>query len=461
MRMSVLSWLFLGFVVLVIGLFVTPTYAEVVDCDETPDAALCKGLAEATKRYGGCDENPYSALQREGFISGRNVVPRQVGNTLVDGIDPALACRLLQFFRAAKACNPKIGSAYRSNSDQARACIGVCGNPNGCSSGCARPGTSCHQRGLAVDITSSCSEKMSREARRYNLISRIPGYPNPNHYQCIEHGRSAGVSSCTGPCKGGLAITAGPDDFQPSNSPSSGIANQFRNMFTPQPAPVGQPAPQQPQQVAPQQQPPLTGQNTTPQVPGTCAPQFYCTNNDLYYRASTCVDQLYQKCPAGCSGVACNVSPSLSTNLLSLSFSTTSPRGGTSGPGDERAATTSVYDRILDVAGYTPQPASTPSTEPLVLTIDGEDAVRLQQTGDPRLEPLNEPQYNAQAPGSQQTFTSGDLSQSPVRQYPSGQFSTFQRTLSTMKETLLNVLSYLKPFGRPASAGEGETYHME
>src|SRR3989344_8982970 len=184
-------------------------------------------------------------------------------------------------------------------------------------------------------------------------------------------------------------------------------------------------------------------------------------NKRLNSRASTCVDQLYQKCPAGCSGVACNISPSLSTNLLSLSFSTSSSRSGMPGLVNDRPATTSVYDRILDVVGYTPQPASTPSTEPLVLTIDGDDAVRLQQTGDPRIEPLDEPQYNAQTPGSQQTFISGDLSQSPVRQYPPAQFSTFQTTLSVMKATLLNVLSYLKPFGRPASAGEGETYYME
>ena len=435
-----------------IGLFAVPTYAVVVDCDETPDEPLCRGIAEATKKYGGCVENPYPILERYKTSGAVYLTPYAGSDSALErGIDPALACRLAKMLQALpNGCNPRINSAYRSASQQAS----MCGAGR---SGCAPPGRSCHQYGLAVDLTTDCGGWLRRAAPQFQLHFPYSGI----HVQCIEH-RGASVGSCNRPCNGGIAINPDLSGIHPPGAPSSGIANQFRSTFAPQPAPAGQTAPQQPQQAAQQpQQPPLSGQNTTPQASGTCAPQFYCTNNDLYYRASTCVDQLYQKCPAGCSGVACNVSPSLSTNLLSLSFSSSSSRGVTPGLLDDRSATTSVYDRILDVAGYTPQPASTPNTEPLVLTIDGDDAVRLKQTGGPQANATDEPQYNAQTPGSQQTFTSGDLSQSPVRQYPPGQLSTFQRTLPTMKTTLLNVLSYLRPFGRPASAGEGETHYME
>jgi len=449
-RVVVLSGLFLGFILLVIGLFATPTYAEVVDCDETPKDPLCEGIAEATKKYGGCKYNPYPILER--YKTGRAVylTPDGTGDSLERGIDPALACRLAEMLQALpNGCNPRINSAYRSAAHQQS----ICGAGR---SGCAAPGRSCHQYGLAVDLTTDCGGWLRRAAPQFQLHFPYSGI----HVQCIEH-RGASVGSCNKPCNGGVAINPDLSGVQPPGAPTSGISNQFRNMLTPQQAPMAQQAPVQQQPLQQPQQPPLSGQNTTPQNPGTCAPQFYCTNNDLYYRASTCVDQLYQKCPAGCSGVACNVSPSLSTNLLSLSFSTTSSKDGTLLLGDEGRATTSIYDRILDVAGYTPRPADPPNTTPLVLIIDGDDAVRLQQTGDPRLETLDESQYDAQIPGSQQTFTSGDLSQSLPQQYPPRQLSTFQKTLSTMRETLLSVLAYLRPFGRPIPAETGETYYME
>jgi hypothetical protein len=46
-----------------------------------------------------------------------------------------------------------VSQSYRSCGQQAKACRTICGNANGCPGRCARPGTSYHQLGAAVDIT--------------------------------------------------------------------------------------------------------------------------------------------------------------------------------------------------------------------------------------------------------------------------------------------------------------------
>ena len=46
-----------------------------------------------------------------------------------------------------------VNATYRSCSDQAAACRNICGNPQGCPGRCAKPGTSWHQLGAAVDLT--------------------------------------------------------------------------------------------------------------------------------------------------------------------------------------------------------------------------------------------------------------------------------------------------------------------
>ena len=43
--------------------------------------------------------------------------------------------------------------SYRSCAEQVKACRNICGDPNGCPGTCARPGTSYHQLGAAIDIT--------------------------------------------------------------------------------------------------------------------------------------------------------------------------------------------------------------------------------------------------------------------------------------------------------------------
>jgi len=47
----------------------------------------------------------------------------------------------------------RVVQSYRSCADQRAACTRVCGDPNGCADRCAKPGTSYHQLGAAVDVT--------------------------------------------------------------------------------------------------------------------------------------------------------------------------------------------------------------------------------------------------------------------------------------------------------------------
>ena len=47
----------------------------------------------------------------------------------------------------------RIDASYRSCDAQAEACRNICGDPHGCPDLCARPGTSYHQLGAAVDLS--------------------------------------------------------------------------------------------------------------------------------------------------------------------------------------------------------------------------------------------------------------------------------------------------------------------
>jgi len=182
------------------------------------------------------------------------------------------------------------------------------------------------------------------------------------------------------------------------------------------------PATQQPFQQAP----PLGTVNTTPLTAGTCAPKFYCMNSTYYYRTSTCIDQVYQQCPAGCS-----------------------PAGDTCVATSTGSGSLSAFDQI----GLLTQPAPTPEpvVAPVAVTVSGQDAATLHETPPQTgtLTPTGN-SYSLSPSAVQQTFTSGDLKDVPVPSSTFQELSTAQRTLAIMKETLLRALAYLRPFGRPA-----------
>lgn len=202
---------------------------------------------------GGCEYNPYAVLESRYKKSGQISAVSFAGTgTLKQGIDPALACRLTKLFKAAeeRGCSVKIISGYRSAQLQED----MCGAGR---SGCAPAGASCHQYGLAVDVTSACIGWLRAAAPQFQLV--FPYYGD--HIQCAEHPR-ASCSPQTQPCNGGIKImpdlTRIPRPDQVPNTyfvPPAAVQNPFSNPNTPfmQPPPPP-PVPPQQQQTPPQQQ---------------------------------------------------------------------------------------------------------------------------------------------------------------------------------------------------------------
>lgn len=426
-----------------------PARADMVDCAKTPDAPICAAIKEASTKYGGCEEDPFPFLERrhQGDRSNSFVTPRGVaGNTAKLGIDTSLACRLKKFFEFAesKGCTFVITSAMRP--------VQKC-NPAG--GKCAPQGRSCHQYGKAVDIAGNqrclnwALETLGRKnsTAPFGLHSaydedkgKVGGY---RHLQCAEH-IAANCSPSTPPCRGGMNISPDLSNIPgPSAMPSSGLSGAARNLLGQQEQmcslPDGkqvpcssitnrgasQPVSQRDQ--LPQGQPPLGSENTVAYPPGTCAPQFYCMNSIHYYRASTCVDQVYQKCSAGCSA---------STNTCA-STSTT--------------ASLSSFDQISLIAEPTSTPTGSVSDLLFALSLSGEDIATIG-SGATSTAPTSGDFYILPTPLSQQTFVSEDLRYSQVSPYSPQDLSTAQRTLAMMKATLLRALEYLRPFGLRTSS---------
>lgn len=196
--------------------------------------------------YGSCPSDPYTML--ENMRTGTNVRLRPSASgqgsvsTLTSGIDPVLACRLTKLFEFAQqnGCSFRINSAYRNEQDQARACTNVCGNPSGCAKGCAPPGGSCHQYGLAIDVTGSqqCLLWLRRVSPQFELHFPYSG----NHLQCKEH-KVASCNRSTPSCNGSIQITADPRNLSGPNASSAplGLDSIFRNALGQQPPPLSTP----------------------------------------------------------------------------------------------------------------------------------------------------------------------------------------------------------------------------
>ncbi len=167
-----------------------------------------------------CNPKEAYAYLKSKASSGLKIEPKYVDGKYIDGIDPELACRLYNFLKSYPQF--KIVSAYRSKADQAKICSGRYGNS------CARPGNSCHQYGLAVDVSPANSSKL-----HYFLQSVLPkfklhlAYSKPNkpngHIQCIEHkvANRFNKNGCTSPCAKTDSFSI---DADGSSSPNAGVA---------------------------------------------------------------------------------------------------------------------------------------------------------------------------------------------------------------------------------------------
>ena len=393
---------------------------------------------------GGCDFNPYAVLESR-YRGAGGITPAMSGSGGYDrGLNPALACRVARLlqFAESRGCMFKIVSAYRKYQG--------CGAAR---NGCAAQGRSCHQYGLAADIGSNprCINWMKDQVlgvKQPNSafgvhIAYFAGDYSHLHIQCNEN-RPAVCSPQTRPCDGSFVFTG-----DVSNIPNPGPQNDYGpNAQNPQPTPQQPPPQQQPPRPLPPlesqkpKEPPLDGKNKTFYPPGTCAPQNYCADGNIFYRSDSCLDQLQEKCPYGCSGVFCSAVP-MSSNPLLSAFSTSS-LGGTPTDDKNKTSTTTVFDRIVDI-GNPLASGATVGTSTLVLTneitrvdklhyIPEEDATIAEIEGD-------------SDPFAQQTFSSMDSGQN-ANSRSSQEYSALQKILDTMRTILLRVLEYLRPFGR-------------
>jgi hypothetical protein len=159
-----------------------PNFLDLFSIANPQDAAILSG---------GCAGNPYAELKKlqPQCDTGQIFCTPQPGNVSKGGegggLNPEFACRLVNYFK--RHPDQKIVSAYRSIAHQAR----ICGSGG---KGCAPPGTSCHQYGLAVDVSN-----IKLQVKQVEL-GLIRAYSGP-HLQCQENS----VASCgpnTKPCSG-------------------------------------------------------------------------------------------------------------------------------------------------------------------------------------------------------------------------------------------------------------------
>ena len=377
--------------------------------------------AEEFKRVtGGCAQNPYPLLReryRPGTQSSRE------GANGINRLNGDFACRLAKFL--AKFPSVCINSAYRSPETQAilfRNAVAKYGSEAAARKNVAPPGKSMHNKGRAADLCNLPANAKS-EASKDGLTFRMGHEP--------WHIEPTGAVSGSQPGGEGTA------------APSSPISRAIRNAINPQPA--QQPPPQvTPAQTTASAPPPLGTSNTTPYQPGTCAPQFYCSNNNLYYRTSSCVDQLNQVCPRGCSGFACVNTPASSDPFSSLLSTSTKPATTTK----TATSTMSVFDQLSAFAGPTIVTVTTNIATSVDLTgLDGRGVMTLN--GVPQTQTTSgAPGISYQLAPTQQTFVSPDLSGDPAAsQYQPQQTSGFQAALADLKNIVLRALEYLKPFG--------------
>lgn len=141
---------------------------------------------------------------------------------------------------------------------------------------------------------------------------------------------------------------------------------------------------------------------------------------------------------------------SLTESLLEKLSQTTATSAGTT------TRTLTPFEQIVIFARGTTSPATSAvgtTSAPLVLVVDEESAVSIHDESANQIITTHNEQISLSPtpPTAQQTFTSPNLgifggeSSVPAQ----ATFSPYQRILSDMQRVVLNMLAYLRPFGRP------------
>lgn len=144
------------------------------------------------------------------------------------------------------------------------------------------------------------------------------------------------------------------------------------------------------------------------------------------------------------------VTPSASSASISLPYLGRLPSMTATSTKKENV---SVIDSITALAYPELTTTGASSGDPFDLVVSGADAERLEQERDePEGAALS--YQGAYQPIGQQTFVSEDLGRFAVQDSFAQERSSLQSILSAMKESLLIVLEYLRPFGRPINEHE-------
>jgi hypothetical protein len=197
---------------------------------------------------------------------------------------------------------------------------------------------------------------------------------------------------------------------------------------------------------ATQTPPPIGTLNSTPYPAGTCNPQTYCSQSDgnIYYRATTCVDQVYKQCSNGCTGFICNATSTSDSSLAGLLSDGTNNNSND----NSNSNGTSTFDLISYFANL---PAATDigTATPIDITNSvqntGNASVLQAPPAGQLIQTPPQGSVTGYGPAPQQTFTSPDLANTPGGYGP--QPSTFQAAVANIKAALVLMLNYLQPFG--------------
>lgn len=384
---------------------------------------------------GNSEQQAKNYLQTIFTNGGQQCTPPEEKLGKVNGIFATCAAQFLQAYQS-KYGRVTINRAYNTTVCEARLCV----NNPGCGgfNNVAAPNTS-HTKGVAMDVSAANQEQLIGFAHanpQFGVCFPLASWDKVHLVLAgvAGNGESAGCArmGITKPCNG---LTIDPNSLNPPSyvattppPPNTNTSPQYPGNTTPTIQPV-QPTPQltQPTTLATT---PEAG-NTIAYPAGTCAPQFFCFNNNVEYRASTCIDMQYQTCPKGCTAGSCIYS---------------SPTATTS------TSTLSAFN-LIDIFASGPTSIQTPTTTTLALNSNMVNMVELYSAAPSSATPQVPSGETYALTSAPQTFVSEDMKNNSNTSTLTPVLTTgFQSTLIDLKSALLTLLNFLKPFGGHTAA---------
>lgn len=153
-------------------------------------------------------------------------IAKNVDTRALENANPEYVKTLSEMLKALGAKKVVCTSGYRSPDEQRRACIRICGNPNGCPNLCAPPGRSQHQQTSIATcdlagLTNGCYELKRLCDEKFNGKCGIGGYAGGGYHFGVNDTRFSAWNKCAGlPRNKG---NYGPD-FRAPADPSPGSA---------------------------------------------------------------------------------------------------------------------------------------------------------------------------------------------------------------------------------------------